>query len=110
LENPGEYFRLTMRRLQYFVLFDETHPFAKNLVYRIGWVLLLIGGIRGGILAKRKGVLDPAILLSVGLLAVLYVPVLVLPRYRMILALWLLILAAYLVDNLFTRITRDGNT
>lgn len=99
-ENPSEYLRLTLLRLRYFILFDETHPFAKNIIYRIGWILLLFGGILGGILAWRRGLIDPSILLSILLLMLLYVPVLILPRYRMIPALWLLLLASYQVSNL----------
>ena len=31
---PGRYLKLTLRRLRYFVLFDETNPKTRNLVYR----------------------------------------------------------------------------
>lgn len=102
-ENPSEYLQLTLLRLRYFVLFDETHPFAKNIIYRVGWVLLLVVGISGGIAAKRRDLLDPAISLSIALLMILYVPVLILPRYRMIPALWLLLLAAYISAKLLGR-------
>ncbi|MBN2218192.1 MAG: hypothetical protein JW719_12530 [Pirellulales bacterium] len=53
-ENPGRYAGLCLRRLRYFLLFDETNPKASHRVYRaatVGWLVLAVIGIlvsRGG--------------------------------------------------------------
>lgn len=41
-EHPGDYARLCVRRLRYFLLFDETNPKAANRVYRAATVLWLV--------------------------------------------------------------------
>ena len=38
---PGQYFRLCLNRLRYFLLFDETNPRAAHPIYRISTVLWL---------------------------------------------------------------------
>jgi hypothetical protein len=46
--NPGHYGRLCLRRLRYFLLFDETNPKASNHLYRIAtvtWLLLAFIGL-----------------------------------------------------------------
>jgi len=44
--NPGRYGRLCLRRLRYFLLFDETNPKAANRIYRAATVVwLVLGGI-----------------------------------------------------------------
>jgi hypothetical protein len=46
--DPWRYPRLCLRRLQYFVLFDETNPKSRPLLYRVphvGLTLLAIGGL-----------------------------------------------------------------
>ncbi len=46
--DPWRYPRLCLRRLRYFVLFDETNPKARVLVYRVshlGLTLLALGGL-----------------------------------------------------------------
>ncbi len=42
LENPSGYLRLCLRRLRYFLLFDETNPKASNRIYRIATVTWLV--------------------------------------------------------------------
>jgi len=41
-DNPAQYGRLCLRRLQYFLLFDETNPKAANRLYRISTVAWLV--------------------------------------------------------------------
>ena len=41
-QSPGRYARLCLRRLRYFLLFDETNPKARNRLYRattVGWLV-----------------------------------------------------------------------
>jgi hypothetical protein len=40
--NPARYARLCLRRLQYFLLFDETNPKAANRLYRLSTVAWLV--------------------------------------------------------------------
>ncbi|MGE3819982.1 MAG: hypothetical protein AB7I30_11130 [Isosphaeraceae bacterium] len=48
---PGRYLALTLRRLRYFVLFDETNPKTRNPIYRIGHLALTLGAIGGWLAA-----------------------------------------------------------
>jgi 4-amino-4-deoxy-L-arabinose transferase-like glycosyltransferase len=104
---PLEYASLCAKRLWYFVWFDPTHPIARSLVYRLGYILLLALAIPGAIFAWRRKTLDPILpLIYLGYLA-LYVPVLVLPRYRIIPILLLLMMASYAVDCFIQMRTRQ---
>lgn len=51
-ENPGQYARLCLKRLQYFLLFDETNPKAANRLYRLSTVVWLVLAAVG-LLASR---------------------------------------------------------
>ena len=47
-DNPARYGRLCLRRLRYFLLFDETNPKAANRLYRIStvaWLVLALIGL-----------------------------------------------------------------
>jgi hypothetical protein len=44
---PGRYLRLCLRRLQYFILFDETNPKSRVLAYRVPHVGLTIFAAMG---------------------------------------------------------------
>jgi len=46
-DNPGRYGRLCLRRLQYFLLFDETNPKATHRIYRISTVAWLVLSLMG---------------------------------------------------------------
>jgi hypothetical protein len=57
---PGRYARLCLRRLRYFVLFDETNPKTRSLLYRAGHLgLTLLAGfglvLAGPCLLHRLG-------------------------------------------------------
>ncbi len=46
--DPGRYARLSLSRLRYFLLFDETNPKAANPVYRLAtvtWLVLAVVGL-----------------------------------------------------------------
>jgi 4-amino-4-deoxy-L-arabinose transferase-like glycosyltransferase len=98
--HPVHYLELTAKRLWYYLWFDPTHPLAKNLIYRVSYIFLLIIAIPGVILAVRRRELDLTFLIMFGGFLLLYVPVIVLPRYRIIPVLMLLIMASYFVANL----------
>jgi len=102
-ERPGEYLSLCVKRLTYFLWFDPTHPIARSKVYRFGYILLLAFAVPGFVLAYRRRVLDPIVpLVYLGYLA-FYVPVIVLPRYRIIPVLMLLLLASYALERMRSR-------
>jgi hypothetical protein len=59
-EDPWRYPRLCLRRLRYFVLFDDTNPKARNIVYRAGHLGLTLAALAGliatpGWLRRRLG-------------------------------------------------------
>ncbi|HWE36649.1 MAG TPA: hypothetical protein VG406_08785 [Isosphaeraceae bacterium] len=52
--DPWRYPTLCLRRLRYFVLFDETNPKARSLVYRAGHLTLTALALLGWLLAGRE--------------------------------------------------------
>lgn len=94
-ENPAAYLKLCANRMAYMLWFDPTHPLTGNAIYRISYILLLLTSIPGAMIAIRRRRLDPVLpLVYAGFLA-LYVPIMVLPRYREVPVVILLLLAAY---------------
>ncbi len=91
--HAGRYLSLCLRRLRYFVLFDETNPKTRNRLYRIGHVGLSVMALLGFILApaevRRR--LGPT-LLTVGLVAAFHALTIVSARFHLpiepLLALW----------------------
>ena len=53
LANPADYLALCVQRLRYFLLFDETNPKTKNLVYRAATLLLFTLAIVGFLVGRR---------------------------------------------------------
>ncbi len=103
-DDPARYLNLCAKRLGYFLWFDPTHPLAKNIVYRLSYLLLLLFAIPGIVLASRSKGLDVVLpIMFAGFLA-LYVPVMILPRYRIIPIVLLLLVAAYAVEFLWVKI------
>ncbi len=90
---PGRYPRLCLRRLRYFVFFDETNPKARSLVYRGGHLALTLGAALGlilaGPLARRR--LGPT-LLTAALIAAFHALTIVSARFHLpiepLMALW----------------------
>jgi 4-amino-4-deoxy-L-arabinose transferase-like glycosyltransferase len=101
---PGEYLQLCAKRLTYFLWFDPTHPIARSRVYRLSYVFLLALAVPGFMIAYRRRVLDPIVPLAYLGYLVFYVPVIVLPRYRIIPLLMLLLLASYALDVMRSRV------
>ncbi len=98
-DSPLEYVQLCGKRALYYLWFDQTHPIARNPVYRLSYVLLLLLAIPGGILAYCQRELDPLVPLVYFGYLTFYMPVLVLPRYRIIPVLMLLLMASYAVNR-----------
>lgn len=51
---PGRYITLCLRRLRYFVFFDETNPKTRNIIYRTSHLALTAAAVLGLILARRE--------------------------------------------------------
>jgi len=51
---PAHYWRLCLRRLRYFLLFDETNPKARNRVYRISTVTWLVSASIGLLVLRSR--------------------------------------------------------
>jgi hypothetical protein len=51
---PAHYLRLCLRRLRYFLLFDETNPKARNRVYRIATVTWLVSASIGLLVLRSR--------------------------------------------------------
>jgi hypothetical protein len=90
---PGRYARLCLRRLRYFVFFDETNPKARSTVYRAAHLGLTILAALGLILAgpevRRR--LGPT-LLTAALVATFHALTIVSARFHLpiepLMALW----------------------
>ena len=50
--NPGTYVHLCLKRLQYFLLFDETNPKAANRLYRLATVVWLVLAVVGLLVSR----------------------------------------------------------
>ncbi len=64
---PGRYARLCLKRLRYFLLFDETNPKTRVLAYRVSHLGLSLAAVAGLLLAGGRvlGKLGPTLLTAV---------------------------------------------
>lgn len=92
-EQPGRYTRLCLRRLRYFVLFDETNPKTRNVVYRAGHLGLSALAALGWIVARpeTRRRLGPTVV-TAALIAAFHALTIVSARFHIplepLLALW----------------------
>ncbi len=92
-EEPGRYPRLCLRRLGYFVFFDETNPKTRSRLYRAGHLGLTILAAAGLLLAQRtvRRNLAPTIV-TAALIAVFHAMTIVSARFHIpiepLLGLW----------------------
>ncbi|MBU1984314.1 hypothetical protein KJ815_07885, partial [bacterium] len=93
--NPGQYALLTAKRLWYFIWFDPTHHFTGHAVYRVPYIVVLLLSVIAVVRLVRSRGTDPFMIVTYLGFAVLYVPVISLPRYRIVPVAILLLLAAY---------------
>ena len=91
--DPSRYPRLCLRRLRYFVLFDETNPKARSLVYRCGHLALTALAVLGWLLMApplRRRLAPTA--LTAGLIAAFHCLTIVSARFHVplepLMALW----------------------
>lgn len=52
--HPDDYAALCLRRLRYFLLWDETNPKASHVIYRASSLVWLIGAVAGLMFARRR--------------------------------------------------------
>lgn len=92
-DEPGRYLTLCLRRLRYFVLFDETNPKTRNRLYRTAHLGMTALAAIGLVLAPRdvRRRLGPT-LLTVGLIAAFHAMTIVSARFHLpiepLLAIW----------------------
>jgi len=103
-EDPMRYVWLTGKRIIYFLVIDPTHPLTRNALYIGGYLFVVIFGIWGGIISKKRKQLERIYILAPAISMIFYVPVIVLPRYRLILIWILLILSSVALTNITARI------
>jgi len=97
------YAELTLKRLFYFIVIDPTHPLTKSFVYISGYIFTMVFGIWGGIILYRRKKLDRIYILLPILFIIAYVPVIIIPRYRLILIWLLLILSSISITGILSR-------
>ncbi|MDR3632377.1 MAG: hypothetical protein P4L84_00995 [Isosphaeraceae bacterium] len=92
-DEPGRYARLCLRRLRYFVFFDETNPKTRNILYRashLGLTLLAAAGLALAP-ASLRWRLGPS-LLTAGLIALFHTLTIVSARFHIplepLMAVW----------------------
>lgn len=93
-ENPTRYLSLTIKRAFYFITFDPTHPLTKNIFYLGGYLFVVFFGIWGGIISKRLGTFDSIFIIAPLLPFLFYVPIVMVPRFRIVMVLVLLMLSS----------------
>jgi 4-amino-4-deoxy-L-arabinose transferase-like glycosyltransferase len=103
-KDPVRYIKYTLKRMLYFITIDPTHPLTKNIPYIGGYIFVLIFGIWGGVILRKRKLLDSVFIISVVLIFCFYTPIITLPRYRLILILVLMLFAAVPIAEYMTRV------
>lgn len=93
-QDPGRYIKLTLKRALFFITIDPTHPLTRNVVYIGGYIFVLIFGIWGGTMLKKNGKLDKVFIIAPLLFFCFYTPIVIVPRFRLIVILILLMFAS----------------
>lgn len=102
-QDPGRYALLTLKRMLYFVTIDPTHHLTRNVFYIGGYIFILFFGIWGAILQKRKGRLDNIFIIMPILVFCFYVPIVNVPRFRLIAILILVLFSSVPIANLLSK-------
>ncbi len=107
-DDPGRYASLCLRRLRYFVLFDETNPKTRNRLYRAAHLGLSTVALLGLLLAPRdvRRRLGPT-LLTVGLIAGFHALTIVSARFHLPIEPLMAVWAASGLARASSRIRRD---
>ena len=101
----SRYIWLTVKRAIYFVTVDPTHPLTRNPVYIFGYLFILFFGIWGGIILKKCKRLDNIFYITPAVFMLFYIPVIILPRYRLILIWILLMLSSVSITKILSKTT-----
>jgi 4-amino-4-deoxy-L-arabinose transferase-like glycosyltransferase len=105
-EHPSQYAGYCAKRLFYYIWFVPVHPLARNPIYRIFWIMLLLAAVPGFFLLRRSGQLDAVFPYIIIGFILLYIPVSVLPRYRIVTEAILLLFAARSVEWIWAYLSR----
>jgi 4-amino-4-deoxy-L-arabinose transferase-like glycosyltransferase len=102
--DPMRYVGLCLKRMVYFLTFDPTSPLTNNIIYLGGYFLALIFGVWGGLILAKEGKLDNIFIFTPLVFLLFYVPVIILPRYRLT-VIWILVgLSAVSTTRLLSKI------
>jgi 4-amino-4-deoxy-L-arabinose transferase-like glycosyltransferase len=96
---PGRFVELCAARLWYMLTWVPLHPLARNWIYRGSYILLCAVALPAIYLLAKRRRLDPIFPLLMILTLAMYVPVMVQPRYRIMVVSCLLILASALLSG-----------
>ena len=102
--DPVRYIKLILKRIFYFIAIDLTHPLTKNIYYIGGYVFALFFGIWGYILLYKRKLLDPAFWIMPIIFFCFYVPVVYVPRFRLIPVLILLLFSAIPLNDIWEKL------
>jgi len=98
--NPGNCLKLIFKKIYYFWWFDPTHYATRNPLYLWPWMVILPFFVFGAILSLKEiikfSLLYVYILMSVFQSTVFFV----LPRYRMVIEPFIVIIASYALMNI----------
>lgn len=108
---PSRYPRLCLRRLRFFLFFDETNPKTRSLIYRSGRIGLFVFGALGWLFAGRslRRRLGPTGATAV-LLTAFHALTIVSARFQLPLEPFLAIWGSLGIDRLARRLVGDETT
>jgi len=99
-ENPQRYLSLVLKRALYFFTYDPTHPLTRNFAYLGGYLFVVIFGIWGGILAGKNKTFDCIFIIAPLLPFLFYIPLVMVPRFRIVMILVLLMLSSLSISSI----------
>ncbi len=102
-ENPKRYVNLVAKRALYFITYDPTHPLTRNLAYLGGYIFVVIFGVWGGLIARKLKTFDCVFILGPLLFFIFYIPIVMVPRFRIVMILVLLMLSSLSIGSLLER-------
>ena len=107
-ENTGDYIALTLKRLIYFVWRDPTHPMSSNPLYWGPHLLILLASVIGFYYAAKLKNIEPVFPLTIAVFMAVNIPVMVIPRYRVISVIILMLFASFAFERLTAKIYKNG--
>jgi len=102
-EHKMHYLQLCLKRLYYYWWRDTTHPLTGRPEYFYPYFVILVFGLGGIYIAFRHRKLYIVFILTMLGYMALYIPVVMLPRYRIIQVVILIMYGSYFIEQLLNR-------